>query len=70
MTRRMYMEEPPSQSPSSATKSRQHDAFEKELDEITTYSDIADYDLTGKAAEQMDAIIAQYHRDVKASRIW
>ena len=41
--------------------------FEKELDEITC--DITDYDPEGKTQEQMDAIVAKYHKDIKASRM-
>ena len=53
----VYEEEPPSPSPSLATKKLQNDAFEKVLAEITTDSDIADMGPEGKTPEEIDAII-------------
>ena len=55
------------QSPSPETKKRRDAEFEKDLTEITSESD--EYDPTGKTPEQMDAMIAKDHRDVKASRM-
>ncbi len=62
-----YKEKDPlSQSPPPATK-KQHEEFQKDLDEISTGSD--NYDPTGKTPEQLDAIIAKYKRVVTASRM-
>ena len=49
------------------TKKLRGAEFEKDLAEITSESD--EYDPTGKTQEQLDAMIAKYHRDVKASRM-
>ncbi len=40
---------------------------EKDIDEVFLESD--EYDPSGKTPEQLDAMIAKYHRDVKASRM-
>jgi hypothetical protein len=37
------------------------------MDEMSSYSD--EYDPTRKIPEQSDAMIAKYHRDVKARRM-
>jgi hypothetical protein len=41
--------------------------LEKDMEEMS--SGINEYDQTGKTPEELDAIIAQYHRDVNSSRI-
>jgi hypothetical protein len=38
---------------------------EKYMEEMSSWSD--EYDLTGKTPQQLDALIAKYHSDVKAS---
>ena len=57
----------PAPSPSPETKKRWDAVFEKDLAEITSESD--EYDPTSKTQEQLDAMIAKYHRDVKTSRM-
>ena len=57
----------PAPSPCPETKKRRDAEFEKDLAEITSESD--KYDPTGKTPEQLDAIIAKYHSDVKTSRM-
>jgi hypothetical protein len=42
-------------------------SLEKDMEEMSFRSD--EYDQTAKAPGELDAMIAKYHRDVKASRI-
>ncbi len=46
---------------------RCHDEFEKEIDELTSDSDSSGSE--GKTPSELDAIIANYHRKVKDSRM-
>ena len=53
---------------SPASKKHQHDAFEKELDEITTNNDVISGQ-GGKTMRKLDAIIAELHHGVQESRL-
>jgi hypothetical protein len=59
-----YYESPALQSLSPATKKRMHGELEKEIDEITTGSEVM-YGPEGKTPSELDAIIAEYHRNIK-----
>ena len=43
------------------------DEMEKDMEEMSSWSD--QYDPIGKTPEELDAMIARYHRDMKSSRI-
>ncbi len=60
-------EEPRAQSLSPSTMERCKDEMEKDMEEMFSGSD--PYDPTGKTPEELDAIIAKYHGDMKSSRI-
>jgi hypothetical protein len=62
-----YDESPASPSLSPATKKRRHDELEKDIDELTTDSDIMSGP-EGNTPSEPDAIIADYHHKVKDSR--
>jgi hypothetical protein len=53
---------------SPATKKRRQDELEKDIDEVTTDSDIMSGP-EGKTPSELDAIIADYHHKVKDSRM-
>ena len=53
---------------SPASKKHVHDEFEEELDEITTDSNIISGP-EGKTMDELDAIMAEYHCNVQASRL-
>ena len=62
-------EESRAQSLSPATMKRHKDEMEKDMEEMSSGSD--QYDPIGKTQtpEELDAMIARYHRDMKSSRI-
>ncbi len=60
-------EEPRVQSLSPETMKQYKDEMEKDMEEISSGSD--PYDQTGKTPEELDAMIAKYHRDMKSSQI-
>jgi len=60
-------EESLAQSLSPATMKRYKDEMEKDMEEMSSGSD--PYDPIGKTPEELDAMIARYHRDMKSSRI-
>ena len=53
---------------SPATKKRRHDELEKDINELTSDSDIMSGP-EGKTPSELDAIIADYHHKVKDSRM-
>ncbi len=60
-------EEPLAPLLSPATIKRHTAELEKDMEEMSSGSD--EYDPTGKTPEELDAMIAKYHRDVKSSQI-
>ena len=60
-------EESRAQSLSPATMKRYKDEMEKDMEEMSSGSD--QYDPICKTPEELDAMIARYHRDMKSSRI-
>ncbi len=60
-------EEPRAQSLSPATMEQYKDELEKDMEDMSSGSD--PYDPTGKTPQELDAMIAKYHRDMKSSRI-
>jgi hypothetical protein len=46
---------------------RYKDETEKDMEDVSSGSD--PYDPTGKTPEELDAIIAKYHKNMKSSRI-
>ncbi len=57
----------PSLSP--ATKKHSHDELEKDIDELTTDSELIMSGQEGKTPSELDTIIADYHHKVKDSRM-
>ena len=60
-------EESRAQSLSPATMKRYKDEMEKDMEEMSSGYD--PYDPIGKTPEELDAMIARYHPDMKSSRI-
>ena len=63
-----YDKSPEPEPLSPATEQRLHDEFERDIDECTTDSDFMSGP-EGKTPSELDAIIADYHRKVKESRM-
>ena len=65
----MSVEEPSARPPSKTTRKLEKAELEKELDEITTDSDFTDMGPEGKTMKEIDAVIAEYHQNVRDSRL-